>query len=232
MEKEKGEYSKRYPLVHDNMNYSWNRIELINRLLDTWQERINAYFDIIVYHNNWENLTLDNFRYIVNKKEDSLKGWRNIKTIKNIKEPVIDSGEEMLPISEDAEQALIQFMEKCKKENIPVLFVATPWRIKKENQKKNRYFEALVEEYDFPFLDCNQYIEEIGLDFSKDFYNFNHTNMLGAEKVTKFIGNYIQENYQFSVSHSEEVIESWNKAASKNQMNADAYRIEMLGSTE
>lgn len=218
---------ERLVIVYNNMKYSWNRVKLINSLLDTWPERINAYFDIVTYHDNWEQLTYEDLKYIDNEDAHELKGWKNINKVKEVKTPGIDMSGTSIPISETSEEVLVQLMEKCKEENIEILFVATPWKIDAERQLKNKYLSELIEENGFQFLDCNLYLDEIGLDFSKDFYNNKHTNMIGAEKVTEFLGNYILENYDINFGHSEEVNADWNHMLENYKVLAEKTRAKI-----
>lgn len=212
---EKSDNAWRFPMVYDNMKYSGNRIQAINAVEDDWNKRVEAYFDIISYHDTWEDFTYENLEYADNEASQELKGWLISPDVVEIEEPEILKSDEAEPIPEAAEEALVSIMEKCKEENIQVLFVATPWDIPKGRQKRNRYLEELIEENGFRFLDCNQYQEEIGLDYTKDFYNAKHTNLDGSEKVTKFIGEYIQENYDINTEHSDKVTEDWNNTLNK-----------------
>lgn len=224
---EKSENSERFCFVYDNMKYSWNRVELINSLLDTWPERINAYFDIITYHDSWEELTYENLKYIDNENAHETKGWGYSSSVQELKAPKIDISGESIPVSEEVEEAMISLIEKCKKEEVEVLFVATPWKISAENQLKNKYLGELIEENGLQFLDCNLYLEEIGLDFSRDLYNKKHVNMVGAEKVTEFMGNYILENYDINLEHSEEVTADWNSMLERHKVIAEETRAKI-----
>lgn len=223
--------SDKFCFVIDNMNYSWNRIEMINSMTDDWSERINFYFDIIAYHDSWEDFGSENLEYIDNAVFQEKKGWGNIRKVKKIKEPKMLSltEEDAVPISDVSEKAIISLMEKCKKENIPVLFVTTPWKIDADSQKKNLYLSQLIEEYGFEFLDCNLYMEEMGLDFATDFYNSKHTNVFGAEKVTRFIGDYIKENYIIDTQHSEKVVNQWDHAITIYHENIEESRKKIFG---
>lgn len=224
---DKSANADRLSIVHDNMKYSWNRIELINSVIDTWPERINAYFDIITYHDAWEDFSSENFKYIDNEEAHEYKGWKFAPNVQAIEKPEYISGDETVPIPKAAEESLIELMEKCKKEDIQVLFVATPWNIGTESQMKNRYIGELVEEYGFQFLDCNQHVEEIGLDFERDFYNQKHTNLVGAIKVTDFIGSYIGEHYDLSTEHTKEVTDDWNRMLEKYNVKAAETETEI-----
>ena len=88
------------------------------------------------------------------------------------------------PITEKSEKELREIIEKCKKENIQVLFVATPWQVTEEEHQKDNYIKRIVEEAGFRFLDGNYYAEEMGLEYNVDFYNPKHTNAIGAAKFT------------------------------------------------
>lgn len=66
--KDKAQGEGRWPLIVNNMKYSWNRMKLITYLYDDWSKRMNNYFDILQYHDNWEQVTLDNFEYIDNSR--------------------------------------------------------------------------------------------------------------------------------------------------------------------
>lgn len=225
--KSKSVNSDRFCMVHDNMKYSWNRIQLINSVMDSWKDRINAYFDIITYHDSWEELSYDTLEYIDNEKSHKYKGWKFADEVQAVEAPEIISGDETVAIPEIAEEALVSLMEKCQKEDIQVLFVATPWQIDTERQMKNNYIGNLVEEYGFQFLDCNQYLDEIGLDFERDFYNPKHTNLVGAEKVTEFIGNYIEENYDLNIEHTQAVTDDWNHMLEEYDVKAEEVKAEI-----
>lgn len=223
--------SKRFPMVYNNMKYSLNRIQLINSVVDEWPERIDAYFDIITYHDAWEEFSYENLKYIDNESAHDLKGWKIVEEVESIERPIINADETVSPISEEAEKALIQIMEKCKKEKIPVLFLATPWQVPLEEQKMNRYMGNLIEEYGFPFLDCNLYTDEIGLDYDKDFYDPKHVNIVGSEKVTKFIGDYIKENYNISTDHEEDVKKDWNQMLELYHTRANDAKAQVKAKT-
>lgn len=45
------------------------------------------------------------------------------------------------------------------------------------------------------FIDFNKIADELGLDYSFDFYDGNHTNAYGARKISKYLSNYIKDKY-------------------------------------
>ena len=175
--------------IADNMKVSWNRFKMVTELTEGFEDRLSY----------------------------GLKGWsvnsrHKILSYLDVKDI---TGE--IPITEKSEKELREIIEKCKKENIQVLFVATPWQVTEEEQQKDNYIKRIVEEAGFRFLDGNYYAEEMGLEYNVDFYNPKHTNAIGAAKFTTYLGNYIREHYDIKTDHSEEVAASWDKAAEKEE---------------
>ena len=203
--------------VVDNMNYSWNRISLINQTVDGFSNRMEYYFDIIRYHDNWEMLDEEAWEYVDNKLATRLNGWRNVFTINEIELPTRNSITDREGLVASSEEALLSFLEKCKEEDIEVLFVATPWKITDDDMKQNNYMGDIIKENGFQFLDCNLLYEEIGLDPKKDFYDSRHTNVWGSQKFTRYLAEYIQANYEVKATHTDSVLERWNEIIQNNK---------------
>lgn len=155
--------------IADNMKVSWNRFKMVTELTEGFEDRLSYGFDLIKYHGNWENLTEESWEYLFNAKEHPLKGWsvnsrHKILSYLDVKDI---TGE--IPITEKSEKELREIIEKCKKENLQVLFVATPWQVTEEEHQKDNYIKRIVEEAGFRFLDSNYYAEEMGLEYNVDF---------------------------------------------------------------
>lgn len=199
--------------VTDNMKYSWNRFEMIEQNVGgDWQERLDYHLDIIRYHSNWENLSdMNALKYYKNSKVNVKKGWSNNFIVKP-KNPIgVLENREPLPIGKEAEEQLIKLLEKCRKEQINVVFVSTPWVANEEQRRRNIYLGELIESYGFRFYDGNEHIEEAGIDYATDFYNGAHVNVWGSEKFTRTFGKYLVENYNLETVHEKNVIKSWDE---------------------
>lgn len=212
----------RIRLVTDNMKYSLNRFALINKLVADWKQRLPYYFDIMVYHENWENLSLESFFYMFNSRPHALKGWVNDDMWKPQEKPDPASVTEELPLDPESEEALLSIMEKCREEKLEVLFVMSPFRVNSKIQAKANRMKRIVEEHGFQFLDGNLCADEMGIDYSMDFYNRKHTNSIGAGKFTKYLADYILEHYDIRIEHSPEVTAAWDQAAAENRVAYEA----------
>lgn len=211
--------------ISDNMPYSINRFRMIRDLVPDGEDRLSYYFDLIKYHGNWETLKFKKSRlaYVDNEKKSALKGWSNLFQTTSLEAPTNYGDVGISEISQQDEEDLRKLLSVCSEKEIPVLFVATPWKMNKKAQQKTKYVETIINEYGFPFLDMNVCTQEIGLDFTTDFYDKKHVNSYGAEKVTIFFGKYLEEHYTFSKEHSAATKEEWDKAAAKNREEIAAY---------
>ena len=95
------------------------------------------------------------------------------------------------------------------------LFIICPYEITKEHQMLYNTIQDAIEERGFVFLNANDYYEEIGLDFTSDFYNNWHVNTFGASKYTVFLGGYICDHYNLPDHRSDPEYSSWNDAATR-----------------
>lgn len=207
----------------DNLKYSMNRCKIINKSISNWSDRLPYYLDIITYHSNWEQLSKDSFAYADNAKVHDMKGWVVVNVMKEVDGLVKAEVTGETPIDEDAEKELRYLLDLWKKEEKNVVFVSTPWIIDEENQQKSNYMKRIVEEAGFRFLDANLYQEEMELDYNKDFYNARHVNAGGAEKFSKFLGEYLTQEFQFTQIEKESVVESWEKAETLYDAKMEAF---------
>ena len=126
------------------------------------------------------------------------------------------------PVSAESEKILIELLEYIKTTNYNYLFIVSPY-IETEKHKENfNYISEIIKKYGYDFLDCNDYYEEIQLDFSTDFYDSAHVNILGAEKYTNFLTKYIKENYNLPDRRGEykdweALLSNWNKEVEKTK---------------
>ncbi len=218
----------------DNMPYSWNRFKLINDQVEgNWEDKLDYHLDIIRYHGNWEKVTPWQIRtYYDNTRNNTVKGWSNIVNI-DPKEPLPKFDTlEPLPIEEDSEGYLRDLLQKCKDEQINVVFVSTPWNASEEQRRKNIYIGNIVEEYGFLFYNGNELVDEMGLDYTTDFYDNAHVNVWGAEKFTQHFGDFIVENFDLKpAKHSKSVVKSWKKCVKTNAKEV-AEKVEKLKNGE
>lgn len=217
--------------VTNNMPYNRNRVELIHSYLpEKMPEEDELYWqlDLLGNHKNWkEKSASDYFKYI----SAYIKGEKNtaeavsenlatqcIETRFRSKkqtrwEPSKEEKKQKTVIPEEYLKPIDEIMEYSKENNIEILFVSSPYSTNLEYFKVENYLIDYVKEKGFNYLNCNEYYDEIGLNFDTDFEDYLHTNILGSEKYTKFIGKYLTENYNLDANkHDDETVEYYNNS--------------------
>ena len=79
-----------------------------------------------------------------------------------------------------------------------LLFVRTPDTTWHEDQ--HNYIQELADKNNIKFLDLNlkSNMDKMQFDYSEDAADTVHVNILGAKKITKFVGQYIADNYKLT----------------------------------
>ena len=111
----------------------------------------------------------------------------------------IENDRTELPLDEEAEQVLRDFLDYCREKDVPVLFTCFPHQITIEDDEVYRDFKRtntigkIIGEYGFPFLNMETLSDEIGIDPERDYYNRTHLNLYGQKKLTEYLARYIRE---------------------------------------
>lgn len=202
--------------VTDNMKYSLNRIYAINRLVSDVSERYTYYFDIFKYHSNWKTIVLPDqiacFKY---EKPHPLMGFVIKDEVGPLEEERIPDCTDLTgktPIPAEQEERLYELLDYLKEQNQQALFIVSPYRIEPKEQEMYNYMRPIIESYGYDFVNMNEFYEEIGIDFTTDYYDYGgHVNTLGAEKCTTYLGKLL-EQFHIGDKREEEGYESWEQA--------------------
>ena len=84
------------------------------------------------------------------------------------------------------------------------------------NYKKHNGLAAYAKEQKIPYLDLNLKQKELGIDWQMDTVDKgDHLNLTGARKVTRYLGNYLKENYELPDHREEQSYREWNAEADR-----------------
>ena len=110
-----------------------------------------------------------------------------------------------------AETQLIDFLEFCKKENLTnLVFTRFPHRNYVGHIAKVSRVEELLNQYGYSLWNMEGKLDEIGLDINADFYDDEHVNIYGQEKMTEYIGSYLTTEWiDTPVAQSEKNAAHW-----------------------
>lgn len=198
--------------VTDNLKYSTNRIRTIQAMVPESEDRLSYYIDLFKYHTNWKMFAFSsewaNWRY---HKESELKGFFVKDDVGPTTRPAAGGASGELPIPADQETYLRELLQYLTEHDMQALFIVSPYGEEQEEQQMFNYMENIVEEAGFPFLNMNNYYDEIGIVFEEDYADYgSHTNAVGAEKCTAFLTEYLLANYSFTDKRGNEDYASWD----------------------
>ena len=118
----------------------------------------------------------------------------------------MEPAKEQLAVLDD----LLSYIDSTGKD---ALFILSPYGMEKEARMKFNDLTERIEAAGYPVLDFNQHIDEIGLDFSTDFYDYGgHVNALGEGKCTEFLRQYLDSHYELPDRRSVQGYASWDSA--------------------
>ena len=191
----------------DSRKYNPDRFALvyeINRdrkgsFADYWY----YFFDISRYHTNVFTLS-----HYDNAEKHIPRGYmffeHNGASVFNAKNAAVDDGS-VVPITEPEQRYLDQLLETAENADAEVVFYAPPIFFRKavEVGRKN-YVRNYIEERGFKFADFSGDTAKIGIDYKTDLWNASHFDSLGAEKVTRYLCEYIKSEFDIPDRRNDE----------------------------
>ncbi|MBR5597721.1 MAG: hypothetical protein IKW30_09985 [Lachnospiraceae bacterium] len=179
--------------------YLKNKKAVFYYLKQCFKRDIGRYLSYIIplsaFHDNWEWLEQQNFEVLA-KDGSYLKNMGFVPTEASVPITLSDPNQhEQYELENNAIEELDKIVALCKKNNVEILFYTVPYA-------NGYYWNDAMEKYAYKngcaYLNLFKYIEEIGIDSEKDYFDSGHFNTSGATKVANFLGNYIRENYDLT----------------------------------
>ena len=103
-----------------------------------------------------------------------------------------------------------RILELCRENNIALILVTPPrtdWTYGKYLSLKEFAESQKLEYIDYNLLEN---MERAGLTYQTDFQDINHVNANGALKLSKDLGEYLQNKYQFTDKRQDPAFAQWN----------------------
>lgn len=113
-----------------------------------------------------------------------------------------------------------QIVSLCRKNNIQIFLYSAP-SPKNYSFKKHNTIEAYAKENGLKYLDLNMKVKELGIDWSEDSLDKgDHLNILGAVKVSDYLGRYLKKEYHLKNRKNESTYSTWNELLKQYQKAA------------
>lgn len=195
-------------LIHTNIDViplSGTKIKAICDIFDTQEDRLEYLCKFSIYHNRWEELTIDDFRV----KESVTKGGI-------FKNDVIDNSDFQNIPKEDISHTdtvgflyLEKIIQECQERGIELVLTELPFCSEEDMQRAMNAVPEMAEEYGLPCL--NFAYEEGIVDYAVDFGDEAHVNLFGSKKIMRYLGDFLKDNCNLTdYRESDEISEKWN----------------------
>lgn len=179
-----------------------------------------------LWHTRYGELTENDFSYypwserlLVNKGTEVRIGHGSV-TLESVAAIT-----ECAPIAAKQEVYLRKIIELCREREIPLLLYNSVTVPRAEEQPYYNEAARIAAEYGCPYLNLNNVDGEIGIT-SEDIWTDNsHLNTWGARKLSRYMGEYLKENYDIPDRRGDERYSSWQEFAAR----CDAIREEATG---
>lgn len=198
----------------DAFRYSFNRTALIRNTIPKGYSKSMYYFDIFKYFGSPEF----DLHYADWKQHDISKGFNGLFWGPVALNHATDSSE--LPLSSELDEALTAILDTCRRADCKVLFVYYPYALIQPARdigydgddalRVLNYMKRRVQANGFDYLNMVDFYTEIGIDPARDYMEYAHFNIYGAEKITDFFGQYLMEHYDLIDQRENPAFRQWH----------------------
>ena len=195
----------------------------LGRIREKIEEKLSFYFPVFRYHNIWKPLLMG-----TEYAEESYKGFMLRDTIQAYKK-----GEYMKETADKVtlSPVVTEYMDKiinlCNENGIQILLVSTPSPVN-YNFKKYNALKEYAKENNLKYLDMNLKVKKLGINWESDTLDKgDHLNLLGAQKITGYFGDYLKSRYNLLDHRKDKKYEMWNRDAEDYEKKLEK-KIEMM----
>jgi len=140
----------------------------------------------------------------------------------------IYEGTERIPMPEEREKWFREIIQLAQENGAELYFFVAPYERRIADQKTLLYAEDIAEEYGVSVLNLVKDGDKLNINYGEDFCDWAHTNYWGAQKVTKYIGNYINANYDLEDHRGDERYAVWDENSVVCKHEVQNYQLKQM----
>lgn len=179
------------------------------------KEKLKNYLPLEKYHNNWKKLfPFSNYKIKWMNINKGYKYITKIEPVDKVKKINKNANTELLQIPESNLAYLDKIQELCEENEAKLILLSNPTQ-KTWNYSKHLTISQLAEEKNIEFIDLNVDVS-LEIDWKTETKDGGrHINFMGAKKVSKYIGNYLEETNLLEDHRDDNKYNDWNLAFEK-----------------
>lgn len=176
----------------DPLPLSWGKLKFLYRLFDgDLSKTLSHALPLWQRHARWSELSELDYTWPLEKHPSETGGQLALEDIMPVKLEYFDSDPDAPtePIPEENIAAVRRIQELCRERGITLITFKAPsgnW-----DRAMSREAAAVMASLGIPFINCMDHMDEIGIDQDTDFFNREHLNVTGAEKLTRYLAQFL-----------------------------------------
>jgi hypothetical protein len=219
--------AKSWGQVHDQFDFfplSINKYRMVKDLFtdkeltdgsgnNLYEKRWELFWELGEYHTRWTDLGEEDFES-KSEQENKSAVWKGSTPLINIVDRAVteypDNWDDVV-YNNLAREYLIKIIELCNEKGIELLLINTGYDCNAEAKLFADSVNDIALQYGKAYLDFTQM--DI-INFQSDLFSTDHNthvNFSGAERVTKYVGDYLYSNYMLTDHRNDEKYSQWQE---------------------
>ena len=183
----------------DGMKMSSSKIGAIQASMTEEEHMLDYIFPILRYHSRWSDLSAEDVKYMFHKDKVSHNGYYmrvDVRPVDGFPEPEKLSD---YTLGDKAMEYLDKMRVLCEENGIELVLVKSPSLYPYWYDEWDEQITVYAQEYGLDYFNYEKLAPEIGIDYNTDTYDAGlHLNLSGAEKLSRYFGEYLTENYDLT----------------------------------
>ena len=182
------------------MRLTPSKIRCIRASMGEDEKMADYIMPLFRFHSRWKELTLDDFKYAYYNKPVTINGYLPDDEVEAAEPgPLVYEKEGDTVLSSRNVEYLRKAIELCLDRGIQVMVFKVPAHSPNWSRDYDNQINDIVKEYGLSYINFDDKNDEMGLDYSTDTPDGgSHLNASGAVKFSRYLGEYIRDNYTVS----------------------------------
>lgn len=191
----------------DGMRFSGAKLKAVQASLMEEEEYVEYIFPLLRYHSRITELENEDITYLLHRDKVTHNGYYMRVDVAPAME--VPTGRPLGDYSfgDKALYYLDKLVALCKSRGISLVLVKAPSLYPYWYEEWEQQVEAYAMEHQLQYVNFLELVKECKIDYTTDTYDAGlHLNLSGAEKVTKWFGNFLQSECGLSDRRDEETL--------------------------
>lgn len=203
-----------------NYRFSKNYLEAVRSLV-TEEKSLDVLLKLPLIHTRYKELNENDFNF----QKVNHRGYVPVFHTQPVYNPIFTLDGPVEPIRTVTQEWMDKILDMANDNQIEVVFFLAPYSADEADKAYFRSVHQYSEQKQIPFLNFLTLWNEVGLNEEVDFADFSHVNYLGAEKVTEYIGNYLEKHYDLVDHRSDKNYVLWDNFSDVIEKKINGYEL-------